>query len=73
MKISVKAHPKSRVSKIIRKSEREFEVWVREAPDKGKANMAVIEALAEILRLPKSRLSIVSGQAGRNKIIQIDC
>ena len=72
MKISVKAHPKSKISKVIQKSERAYEVWVRESPDKGKANAAIIEALAEHLKVARSRLNMTSGHTARNKIIEID-
>ena len=70
MKISVKAHPKSRKTQVIKKSDTEYEVWVREAPDKGKANEAVIEALAEYFDAAKSRFKIISGKTSKLKIVE---
>jgi uncharacterized protein YggU (UPF0235/DUF167 family) len=69
LKLTVKAHPKSSKRKLIQKSPAEYEVWVHEPADKGRANAAVIEVLAEYLDIPKSRLKIVSGLTSKNKII----
>jgi len=44
-------------------------VKVTAAPDKGKANSAVVEVLAKALKVPKSRFSIVSGETNRNKVV----
>jgi hypothetical protein len=46
-------------------------VRVTAAPEKGKANKAVIATLAKGLRLAKSRLTIKGGLSDRNKIIVI--
>ena len=40
-------------------------------PVDGKANQAVIEFFAELFRLPKSSIAIVSGETGRNKVIAV--
>jgi hypothetical protein len=40
-------------------------------PVDGKANEAVIEYLAELFRVAKSRVVIVSGETGRNKLIAV--
>lgn len=71
-KISIKTHPKSKKIEVLRKDTTHYEVWVREAPDKGKANQAVIKALSDHLGVPPSRLTISSGHASRNKIIEIE-
>jgi uncharacterized protein (TIGR00251 family) len=72
MKIDVKIHPRSRKIEVLRKDEGHYEVWVREAPEKGKANQALIKALSDYLDVPPSRLTISSGHASRNKIIEIE-
>jgi uncharacterized protein len=40
-------------------------------PVDGKANQAVIEFLAELFRVAKSSIAIVSGETGRNKLIAV--
>jgi uncharacterized protein len=46
-------------------------VKVTAAPDKGRANKAVIEALAKACRLPKSAFALVSGETGRSKTVLV--
>jgi hypothetical protein len=40
-------------------------------PVDGKANQAVIDYLSDFFRVPKSSITIVSGETGRNKLIAI--
>lgn len=46
-------------------------IRVSAVPDKGKANAAVIALLAKALRLPKSSISLVSGETARHKTVLI--
>jgi hypothetical protein len=48
-------------------------VKVSAAPDKGKANTAVIELLARAFDLPKSRFQVISGETHRNKVVFVAC
>ena len=45
---------------------------VTEAPEKGKANAALVRLLAKSWRLPKSAISVVRGAADRHKILRIE-
>lgn len=40
-------------------------------PVNGKANKALIQFLSDILGVPKSRLKIISGSKGRNKMVRV--
>lgn len=40
-------------------------------PVDGKANEALIEFLAKVLAVPKTRIEIVAGQTGRDKLVTI--
>lgn len=44
---------------------------VKAVPDKGKANAAVIALLSKALGLPKSGLTLISGDTARQKTIEI--
>jgi uncharacterized protein YggU (UPF0235/DUF167 family) len=72
VKIFVKAHPKSKKIEVLQKDATHYDVWVREAPEKGKANQAVIEALSDHLGVPRSKVSVSSGHASRNKVLKIE-
>ena len=44
---------------------------VRSAPEDGKANKALVELFAAQLKLPKSSISLATGQASRLKTLHI--
>lgn len=46
-------------------------VRVTAIPEKGKANNALIKLLAKAWRLPRGRLSIISGAKDRNKTLSL--
>jgi len=48
-----------------------YKVWTTEAPEKGKANEAVRELLAEYLKVGKSKLSLVRGASSKKKIFEL--
>lgn len=41
-------------------------------PEKGKANKALVVLLAKVLGVPKSSVSVVSGDTARQKILRIE-
>jgi len=48
-----------------------FLIAVAAIPKEGEANRAVIKTLAEYFDVAPSRISIISGQTSRTKIIEI--
>ena len=58
-----------RIEGIVFRSENEpaLKLRVSAVPDKGKANAAVVKLLAKAWGIPRSSLSIVSGDKDRNK------
>lgn len=46
-------------------------VRVTDAPEKGKANAAVIRLLAKTWRLPRSAFEVVAGESDRNKSVAV--
>jgi uncharacterized protein YggU (UPF0235/DUF167 family) len=49
-----------------------LELWVREPPADGRANAAVIRAVARWAGVAPSRVAIVSGVAARHKLVEIE-
>jgi len=41
-------------------------------PERGKANAALVELLAETLDVPRARVRVVGGQTSRRKIVEIE-
>ncbi len=48
-----------------------LEVSVTAPPERGRANRAVLELLAEVLGVAPSRIELVRGHAGREKTIRV--
>src|SRR5215475_6991541 len=48
-----------------------WKVRVTEAPERGRANEAVLRLLADALALPRTALTLVSGHGGREKIVEL--
>lgn len=71
MRINVKAKPGAHEERVVKVDEKNFIVAVREAPERGKANAAVEEALANYFKIAKSRVHVVSGHSSRQKIVEV--
>lgn len=72
MKIFVKAKPNAKEEKVEKIGDAQFAVKVKEPPKDGKANAAIIKALANHLAIPSSRVRLVSGFSGRQKVFEIE-
>ncbi len=82
MKIQVKVKPNSKKATVERVSQptldlglkKEIDVYkvsVKEPPVDGKANKAVLKALAEYFEVSQSQVGLVSGSTSKNKIFEI--
>lgn len=71
MKFSVRVKPGAKNAAVERKSPTDLTVSVRERAREGKANRAVLRAIAEYLDISVSRVRIVTGETGRIKIVEV--
>ena len=69
--LPVKAQPGARRNGITGEHGGKLKVAVVEAPEKGKANEALIRVLAEALGLKRSQIAIASGAVSRDKTFLI--
>ena len=65
--LPVRAHPGSRRNAILGVREGALRVAVTAAPEKGKANQAIITLLSKTLGIPKSAIELVSGDTSQHK------
>jgi uncharacterized protein (TIGR00251 family) len=73
MDIRIKVVPKSSKTELAGiLPDGTWKIKVAAAPEKGKANRALVEFLAEHLGVAKSRIRIVSGETSQLKRIQVD-
>jgi hypothetical protein len=71
MRLRIRVSPNSRQPGIEQLPDGTLKVRVSAPAHEGKANMAVIEALARHFRVPKSRIRILRGEATRNKLVEV--
>jgi uncharacterized protein len=48
-----------------------WKVRVAASPERGKANSAVLDLLAETLRVPRTDIELVSGASARDKVVAL--
>jgi uncharacterized protein len=71
MKLFVTAKPRAKTTYVKQIDKENFVVSVKEVAEDGRANDAVIRALAEFLQIEPYQLRITSGHTARKKIIEI--
>ena len=71
MIIEVKVQPKSKKQKIESLGPG-YKIWVRSAPEGGKANREVIQVLSKFLDIPPSRMKIIRGLSSRTKWVELE-
>lgn len=72
MKIFIAAKPSAREGRVEKTDDTHFIVSVKEPPVQGKANRAIIKALAAYFNVPAWRISITSGHTSRQKIAEVE-
>ena len=71
MKIEVHVKPNSRKPGVEKTAEGIYKVAVNAPPEDGRANAAVIEALAEHFGVAKRSITILRGHTGKKKLVEI--
>ncbi len=71
MRISVKVKANTSQERIEKIDGANFTVWIREKPVEGKANEAVIKALAGYFGIAKSNVNLIKGHTSKQKIFEI--
>ena len=71
MRVSVIVHPNAKRPRIEKDLLGMLHIYVHEPPLEGKANAAVIEALAEHFSVKKNAVIVLSGQKSKQKVFEI--
>ncbi|MGO4212232.1 DUF167 domain-containing protein [Terriglobus sp. 2YAB30_2] len=69
--LPVRLHPGARCNAITGQHDGALKIALTAPPVDGKANVALLRYLAEILGLPQSRIELKSGQTNRSKMVLI--
>lgn len=65
--IPVHAQPGARKNAVVGEHAGRLKVTVTQAPEKGKANQALIEVLAEAIGVKRSQVTLLSGETSSKK------
>lgn len=68
---AVKVHPRGRENAITGMVGNALKLALTAPPVEGRANQAVIEFFAELFAIPRSSVTIASGETSRNKVVRI--
>jgi uncharacterized protein (TIGR00251 family) len=68
---AVKVHPRAKKNAITGELGDALKVSLTAPPIDGKANQACIEFCAKLLKVPRSSVTIASGQSSRQKVIRV--
>ena len=68
---SIKVHPRARKNAITGTVGDALKLALTAPPVEGKANQAVIEFFADLFQIPRSSVTIASGETSRNKVVRV--
>ncbi len=68
---AVKVHPRARKNTITGELATALKLSLTTPPIDGRANQACIEFFAKLLKVPRSSVTIASGQTSRTKLIRV--
>jgi len=69
MKIHIKVHANSSQEKIERKGRTIFEVWLKEKPTDGKANIKLVKLMRK--EFEGKDVKLISGFTSRKKVLEV--
>lgn len=68
---AVKVHPRARKNAITGTVGNALKLALTAPPVEGKANQAVIEFFSDLFQIPRSSVTIASGETSRNKVVRV--
>ena len=69
--VSVRVHPGARRNAVSGVHNGAVKISLTSPPVDGRANEALIAFVAELLGVPRSRVSLVAGMTGRAKVLRV--
>ncbi len=72
LELNVRVQPKASRDEIIGPLDNNLKVRITAPPMEGKANAHLIRFLAKIFGVPRGRVTLISGEKGRSKLLRIE-
>ena len=71
VRIALHVQPKASKTEIVGIYQDRLKLRIQAPPVDGKANGAICQFFSKLLSVPKSAVSVVSGESGRSKVVAI--
>jgi len=71
VRLQLRVSPGARRACVVGRHGASWKVRVVAAPERGRANEAVVALLAETLSLPREGVTVVSGGSSRDKVVEL--
>jgi uncharacterized protein YggU (UPF0235/DUF167 family) len=71
VRLQLRVKPGGRSDRLLGSHDGALKLEVRAAPERGRANDAVVRLLAAILDIGRSQVGVVAGATGRDKVVVI--
>lgn len=72
MYIRVTAHPGAKKESVLKESDTEFTISVKEEAERNLANRRIVQIIAEEFGIEPERIRMISGHRSRRKIINVE-
>lgn len=69
--IKIFVSPRSSANKVVGEHNGAIKIALTAPPVEGAANKALVEFLAKVLKVPRSSVSLVSGETSRQKTVKV--
>jgi uncharacterized protein (TIGR00251 family) len=70
--LAIRVTPRARRNEIVEVlSDGTVKIRLTAPPDEGQSNQALVDFLSDVLKIPASRIEIVAGMTGRDKLVSI--
>jgi uncharacterized protein len=71
VQLQLRVKPGGRADRLVGPHDGALKLEVRAAPDRGRANEAVIRLLAGVLGVGRSQVGVIAGTTGRDKVVAV--
>jgi uncharacterized protein (TIGR00251 family) len=70
-RLTLRVAPGARRTEVVGRHGTAWKVRVAAPPEDGRANLALCRLLAQVLAVPRSAVTIVSGHGSRDKVVDV--
>ena len=72
IRLHLRVSPGAGRSAVVGRYRSGWKIRIAPAPERGKANAALLDLLAKTLAIPRESVALVGGRGGRDKVVALD-